>query len=902
MSTRHLDSLLHPRSVAVVGASDRPGRLGTTVWRNLRDGGFEGPLHAVNLRGGSLDGQPVHASVEDLPEAPELALLCTPPHSIAGLVEALGRRGTRAAVVLTRGLDEAQRHATLAAARPHVLRLLGPGSLGLVTPGRRLNASAAPIEALAGELAFVSQSNALLTWLLDWARPRRIGFSQLVALGERADVDAGDLLDQLGSDAATRAILLYIEAVESPRKFMSAARAAARNKPVIVVKAGRAEPGACASRAGTADGADAVFDAAFRRAGMLRVDTLQDLLLAAETLARFRDHRGERLTVMANGGGPGVMAADAAARAGITLGMPAPPSLPRFGERRPPPAGPAARFVDLLDDAPVERYVRTLQALLAEPGSGAVLFMHAPTAGIDSADVARACVRAAAAARERVMACWLGDATVADARRLFVSAGIADYATPEEAVRAFAMLQTYRRNQEQLMEAPSAAPERPAPRVDAARALLARVLDEGREALRGDEVRELLGAYGLPRLQRTVPRPQAQELFVGADIDAAFGPVVRFGQGGTAVDPLEDRAVALPPLNAVLARELVSRTRISRLLAGYADRPPVRMEGVTDVLMAVSCMLADLPELAELELNPLLADPAGALVLDARVRVSARRPAGTGHFAIRPYPVEWVETLDWRGDTLTVRPIRPEDEPQHRAFLERLDAEDVRMRVFHTVRYLPRSELARLTQIDYSREMAFVAERRGPDGRPETVGWCASSPTRTRSRRSSGSSCARTSRGRAWAGCCWSASSATRARRGCGGWSRSCCGRTMPCSRWRVARDSSSTRRRRPIGTRCSWCCGSRLEPLHAGGARRARSPPPSARRQGGFASCAQSGGSTRSRPWTGLPRRRASCAGRVDAPCSSRTTTPRSACSATPRSTRSSARTASWRASTTPT
>ncbi|MEO7245360.1 MAG: CoA-binding protein, partial [Rubrivivax sp.] len=289
MSIRHLDQLLEPKSIAVIGASDRAGSVGATVWRNLRAGSFTGSIHAVNPRLETLDGEAVCARSDDLPQVPDLAVICTPPATVAAIVTALGRLGTRAAIVVTAGLAAAQKQAMLDAARPHLLRLLGPNCLGLLTPRLGLNASFAHVDALPGDIAFVSQSGALVTAVLDWARSRQIGFSHMISLGERADVDFGDLLDHLASDAHTRSILLYIESIEAPRKFMSAARAAARNKPVIVVKAGRAGHGlqAAASHTGALAGSDVVFDAAIRRAGMLRVDTLQDLFMAAETLARF---------------------------------------------------------------------------------------------------------------------------------------------------------------------------------------------------------------------------------------------------------------------------------------------------------------------------------------------------------------------------------------------------------------------------------------------------------------------------------------------------------------------------------------------------------------------------------------------------------------------------------------
>ena len=799
MTIRNLDRLLTPRSVAVIGASQRAASVGATVWRNLRSGGFEGALHAVNPKRPLLDGVRAFARVQELPEPPDLAVVCTPPATVPGIIAELGAHGTRAAVVLSAGLSAAQKQACLDAARPHVLRLLGPNCLGLMTPHLKLNASFAHAHALPGELAFVTQSGALATAMIDWANARGIGFSHVVSLGERIDVDFGDLLDHLGSDAATRAVLLYIESIEAPRKFMSAARAAARNKPVIVVKAGRAGQGmrAAASHTGALAGSDIVFDAAIRRAGMLRVDTLHELFTAAQTLARFRANRSEVLTIMTNGGGGGVMAADAAARLGVALHEPAAALLQRLDAAL-PPNWSHANPIDMIGDAPVERYVATLQAVLEDADTGAVLFMHAPTAIVPSADIARACLPLAAAARDRVMSCWLGDAAVTEARALFAQAGVADYATPEEAVRAFALLRTYRHNQEQLLEAPTAGPPGHSPDAAAARALFDNALAQRRAWLNEREITALLQIYGIPApaaqtvaaseaaaveaarrigypvalkllsrdithktevggvqlhlrsdadvaralramlarvaasrpdarvdgvvVQAMVERPDAHELIVGASVDAVFGPVLLFGHGGTAVEVIGDRAVALPPLNRTLAREVIARTRVSKLLAGYRDRAPAQIDAVADVLVAVSTMLADLPQLTEIDINPLLADARGVIALDVRVRVDAGAPAGAAHFAIRPYPQELAEVVPWQGESLTLRPIRPEDEDQHRRFIESLSPEDVRMRVFTPRRFLPRSELARLTQIDYAREMAFIAERRGADGAPETLG------------------------------------------------------------------------------------------------------------------------------------------------------------------------------------
>ena len=800
MSIRNLDSLFDPASVVVIGASDRLGSVGATVWRNLRQGGFAGPLLAVNRRQFELDGVVVCARVADLPQVPELAVICTPPDTVAGLIAELGALGTRAAVVLTAGQSAEQRQAMLDAARPYLLRILGPNGIGLLVPAIGLNASFAHTGAATGELAFVSQSGALVTAMLDWAQGRGIGFSQVVSLGEHADIDFGDMLDWLASDGRTRAILLYIESVSAAAKFMSAARAAARNKPVIVVKSGRSMQGqrAAASHTGALAGSDLVIDAAIQRAGMLRVDTLQELFLAAETLARWRGNLADRLLVLTNGGGAGVMAADAAARVGIELADLAPATLARLNEVL-PANWSHGNPVDIIGDAPVERYVLTLQALLADPAAAAVLFVHAPTAIVPSADIARALVPLAHTTPPRLLGCWLGGPAVDQALQQFHAAGIACYATPEEAVHAFSMLVAYRRNQAQLLEAPPALlPGGVEPDREAVRKIVQQALAEGRALLSEPEAKEVLAAYRIPvvatqcvaadpeaavraaqalgypvalkilspdishksdvggvaldlgdaaalraaaramlervcqrlpdaviggfTVQTMVRRAHARELIVGASIDPVFGPVILFGQGGTAVELLADRAIALPPLNEPLARALVSRTRVAKLLGAWRDTPAADAAALHAVLIAVSALLADVPELAELDINPLLVDEQGAVALDARIRLDAGSPGGAAHFAILPYPTEWIERLDWQGHALTLRPIRPEDEAQHLAFLADLAPEDIRMRVFYSRRSIEHSELARLTQIDYAREIAFVATELDQLGEERTLG------------------------------------------------------------------------------------------------------------------------------------------------------------------------------------
>ena len=798
MSIRNLDALLAPRRVAVVGASNRPGSVGATVWRNLQAGGFAGTLLPVNPKHRELDGIAVARHCRDLASQPDLAIVCTPRETLAEVIGELAAVGTRAVVVLTAGVDAALKQSLRELARPTTMRLLGPNCLGLLSPGLGLNASFAHTDAIAGDVAFVSQSGALVTAVLDWAKSRRVGFSHMVSLGEHMDVDFGDLLDYLASDASTRSILLYVEAIESPRKFMSAARAAARNKPVIVVKAGRSTKGAqaAASHTGALAGSDLVYDAAIRRAGMLRVDTLQELFVAAETLARFDADLDRGLTVMTNGGGAGVLAADAAAHAGVELH-----GLGRALRER-LDATLTSQWshgnpIDIIGDAPAARYVETLDALIADPDTGAILFMHAPTAIVPSADIARACLPLVHGARRRLLSCWLGDGAVGEARQLFEQAGVADFETPEEAVRACAMLASYRHNQKMLLEAPSSSAIG-APDKAGARAVVATALGAGRETLDEVESKQLLAAYGIPTVrtararataddavaaagdigypvalkilspdlshksdaggvlldipdeaalraatrqmlacvgalrpdariegfsvQAMARRPRALELIVGASVDPIFGPVLMFGQGGTAVEVIADRAIALPPLNRVLARDLVARTRVSKLLEGYRGRAPADVDAVCDVLIALAQMQADLPELAELDINPLLADDAGVLALDARVRLSRTPVAGADRFAIRPFPDELTERVDWQGRTVTIRAIRPEDEALHRAFIALVAPADLRLRFFSSRRELPRTEVARLVQIDYAREMAFIALDTAADRTQETLG------------------------------------------------------------------------------------------------------------------------------------------------------------------------------------
>jgi acetyltransferase len=791
MTTRNFEALFAPHRIALIGASDRAGSVGEVLASNLLAGGFLGRLMFVNPKARPVHGRPVFASVADLPEAPDLAVIATPAATVPGLVAELGARGCRAAVVISAGFEADDpataglRQALLDAARPHLLRIVGPNCLGVLSPGHGVNASFARGQPPAGQLALVAQSGAVAAAALDWAPAHGLGFSHVVTLGDSLDVDVGDLLDFLGRDPTTGSILLYVESLRDARKFMSAARYAARAKPVILVKGGRSRAGAQAAFSHTRAlaGADAVYAAAFRRAGVLQVDGLDELLDTALLFGRAPAAAPGSLTILTNGGGAGVLAVDALERCGGHLTQLSPATQAALHVIGPPHAA-SGNPVDILGDAGPDLYARSLAALLAAPEVEAVLTINCPTAVADSALAAEAAVAAAAAqpGGKPVLAAWLGDASVAEARRKLTAAGIPSFLTAEAAVRSFARLGEAHSLREQLLEAPDG--DEGAGDLTRARRIVAEALSEGRTALEPLEVQGLLQAYGVPvleaRIARTAAeageiaaalggkvalkilsrdishksdvggvklglsgrvrteraaqamlariaatrpqarldgftvqsmlvRPKAQEVLAGVVRDPTFGPVIVVGHGGVAVEVLADRSLGLPPLNASLARDMIGRTRVSRLLAGFRDRPPADLDTLARVLVALGRLATDLPEVAELDLNPLLCDAGGALALDARVAV--RRPdATTARSAILPYPSQLSRQIELHGEPLRVRAIRPTDAPRLIEMIDRCAPEDVHLRFCGGMRHLSPDLATRLSQIDYDRHMALVAE------------------------------------------------------------------------------------------------------------------------------------------------------------------------------------------------
>jgi acetyltransferase len=799
MSTYRLDKLFSPRSIAVAGASPRQTSPGRAVLRNIGQAAFEGPVDLVNPHYGEIEGIKAVKTVQELREAPDLLVIATPPQTIPGIVAAAGEKGVAAAIIITAGLGHGEgslADACERAARATGLRLIGPNCLGVLSSRAKLNASFAARMPPAGELALISQSGAIAAGLIEWAAAHGIGFSAAVSLGDRIDVDFGDLLDFFALDGATRAILLYIESINNVRKFMSAARAAARVKPVVVVKSGRHAQAAKAAQThtGALAGADAVYDAAFRRAGLLRVLDLDELFAAAETLGRVRPFAGKRLAILTNGGGIGVLAVDRLADLGGTLAEISPDTMTRLDAAL-PPIWSRANPVDIAGDADGERYAAAFEVLLEDRQNDAVLVMNVPTALASAQAAAKSITASAQAHRDRFMpkpvfAAWVGSSDAITP--IFEAVGIPSYATESDAVRGFMHLVRYREAQEAMMATPPSLAQDFKPDVAAARGVVEKALERGSTWLDPIESAHLLEAYSIPivpaRLARDadeaaaaarpfltegsgvvakilspdivhksevggvklnliseravrgavadilararavrpdahitgvtihpmVVRPKARELIAGIADDPTFGPVIVFGRGGTAVEVIGDKALALPPLDLKLAGELIARTRVSRVLKAYRDVPAADIEAIALLLVKLAQLAADLPQLRELDLNPVLADQNGLIAVDARIAVAAVEPASRGgsssRFAIRPYPKEWERHTKLRdGTKILVRPVRPEDEPLYGPFFAAVTPEDLRLRFFAPVKEFGHTFIARFTQIDYARAMAFIA-------------------------------------------------------------------------------------------------------------------------------------------------------------------------------------------------
>lgn len=808
MNRHYLSPLFSPKSVAVIGASSRIDSVGEIVFKNMLGSGFQGKLYAVNPNHDEIQGQRAYASIEQIDDSVDLAVIITRAATVPDIIESCGKRGVRFALVLSAGFREtgpqgvALERAVVENAQRYNMRLIGPNCLGILCPRVGLNATFSKGGAKAGGLALVSQSGAFCTAIMDWARPNDIGFSSIISMGTAAGMDFGEILDYLASDLHTESILLYIEGVQRARGFMSALRAAARIKPIFVVKAGRHEAGSKAafSHTGALVGADDVFDAALQRAGVVRVNTIVQLFSAAQALSTNFRPSGNRLAIVTNGGGPGVMASDRAVDLGVALATLSEQTLSDLNAGL-PATWSHGNPLDIIGDATADRYRHAVTHCLQDEGVDGALVILTPQAMTRPSEVARTVIEVAAKFDKPLIACWMGEAQVAESRQAFNQAKIPNFRTPEPAVEVFSFISAYYQNQKLLMQTPGPISRYSSPDVEGARLLIEGALAEHRKTLNEMESKAILAAFHIPiaktmvarspnealllaeelglpvamkinspdishksdaggirlnlgnvqavrsayheiiqSIQKNSPnaridgvvvepmiiKPNGRELMVGVTSDPVFGPVITFGAGGVLVEVLGDRAVALPPLNRFLVKDMIQRTRIAKLLTAFRNLPPIHMVALESVLMRVSEMVCELPWIKEMDINPLIVDENGACAVDARMVVNYLPPSVDryAHMAIHPYPVHLI--THWQmpdGTDLTIRPIRPEDAEIEQAFVRNLSAESKYFRFMDTLQELSQPMLVRFTQIDYDREMALIAVLE-EDGHEKELGVC----------------------------------------------------------------------------------------------------------------------------------------------------------------------------------
>jgi acetyltransferase len=729
LNSHYLTSLFTPGSIALFGASDREDSVGGIVFKNLLDSDFKGRIYAINPARDVVQEQPAYKSLDEIDGPIELAVVATPAASVPGIVQACGERGIQMMLILSAGFRETgaagrqlEDRVTQMAGR-YGIRIMGPNCLGIIRPDIGLNITFGNNDAQPGNLALVSQSGAICTAILDWAAVNEIGFSAVVSTGIAADLDFGDYLDYLATDPKTKAILLYIEGVYDSRRFMSSLRAAARVKPVIALKVGRHAAGAeaSASHTGALVGSDDTFSAALSRSGVLRVETVGQLFSAARALSSIQHRqRAERLVIITNGGGPGVMAADRAVDQGIELSSLSDDTMARLNEVL-PSVWSHSNPVDIIGDAPPERYKQTLEICLADPNIDGAVVILTPQAMTRPTEVAQAVIDAARENGKPVMTSWMGGAQIADARKLFNAAHVPNYTTLENAIDAFSYLARYNRNQRMLLQTPERrlSRDQKAPDTDGARLIIESVLDEQRHTLTEPESMAVLNAFNIPTVRNGIARsanealvlaesigfpvamkvlstdithksdaggvrlninsahevrsvyrqlidevqskvPDAtisgvtiekmyrssngRELMIGIIRDPVFGPVISFGSGGTTVEIMGDSVISLPPLNRRLARDLINRTRVSKMLGEFRNLPAVDLEQLIDVLLGVSGIACELPWVREMDINPLIIDDKGIIAVDARIMVKYPEPSTDRyhHLAIHPYPTQLV--------------------------------------------------------------------------------------------------------------------------------------------------------------------------------------------------------------------------------------------------------------------
>lgn len=807
MNTHKLDRIFKPQRIALYGVTENPKSVAGTVLRNVVGSGFRGAVYPINPSCEAVLGVHCFPGLAQLPRTPDLAVICSPAPQVPAIVRECGEAGVRGLIIISAGFREAgaegrclEEQVRSEAARFEGMRILGPNCLGVMVPAQNLNLTFAGVASRPGRVAFVSQSGALCTSVLDWAVEAHVGFSYFVSVGNMLDVDFADLIDYFGEDESTDSIILYVESLREARRFMTAARAFARSKPIVAYKAGRFPESekAAASHTGALASEDAVYEAAFQRAGIARVFEIGDIFNCVELVGRQKRPSGPRLGIITNAGGPGVMATDALmARQGVMAELSA-GTIAALDEAL-PPAWSHGNPVDVLGDARSKRYAKALQILVADAGVDAVLAILTPQAMTNPSATAREVAAIAERTHKPVLAAWLGGKSMREGIEILTAAGIATYPTPEDGVKAFMTLCAYSRNLEILFETPKDVPVTFAlDRAELRRTLGPLLAEE--QTLSEAATKQLLEAYGIPgtrpesassaeeavRLARQVGYPVvlkvlspeishksdvggvaldlrddgavriayegilgmarqrqpgarlagvtvqpmiqasgATEMILGTKRDPVFGSVILVGLGGVMAEVYRDRALGLPPLNERLARRMLESLRSWPLLQGFRGRAPVNLDRLVEIMIRFSYLVADYPEIVELDVNPLLVSSRDVLALDARAVVAPVAPDARpyAHLALRPYPEEQVRRVTLRdGTALTLRPIRPEDEPRWKALLASCSPEALYARFRYLFQWSTHEAATRYCFIDYDREIAIVAESEDGNGARSLLG------------------------------------------------------------------------------------------------------------------------------------------------------------------------------------
>lgn len=791
MSIDNMDKIFRPESIAVVGASERKGSVGAALMHNLIERGFPGAIHPINPNHKKLFKLPACPSIKDLKAPVDLAVIATPITSAPQIVKECADAGVGGVVIISAGGKEIGEQgkqleaAIKKEAERSGLRIVGPNCLGIVSSRAKLNASFASQMPIAGKMAFLSQSGAICSAILDLSVQENIGFSYFVSLGSMLDIEFGDMIDYLGGQPEVSSIVMYIESLTRFRNFMSAARAVSRVKPIIALKAGRSAAGAlaAASHTGALAGEDAVYDAALKRAGVLRVKTFEELFDCAELVAKQPKPRGPGLVIITNAGGPGVMAADTLSEYGYEPVALSTETLEKLDEIL-PPYWSKRNPIDMLGEATPQLYRKVVEICLRAVEVNGILILSAPQALTNTAEAAAALVDLIQDTPIPVITSWIGGAEMQKGRDIFNRAGIPTFDTPERAVRAFIDIYRYSKNIEMLQEIPSQFPSELKFDRKKAQDLIQAGLDTENHLLTEMEAKELLAAYGIPidRMESAVNREEAvnkadalgypvvlkinsrdishksdakgvlldlknesevreafdrimknaqaynpearidgvtiqpmrkrpdYELILGAKQDRDFGPVILFGMGGILTEVLKDRAIALPPLNRLLAKRLMEKTKVYRLLQGYRDIPPADSQLLEEIIIRLAQLVTDFSEIEELDINPLFVNEKNACAIDARVLLKPSDKPAPLHLVISPYPDQFEEhTRTSEGIDIFIRPIRPEDAPLLVGLFESLSPRSVYLRFFSPMKRLPHSMLAVFTQIDYDRHIALVA-------------------------------------------------------------------------------------------------------------------------------------------------------------------------------------------------